>query len=81
MPRNVSTVAAEGDRLKTLEALRGRLADGIDRAVDGKELAALALRLQTVLREIAELGGSANEGEGDVLAERRRAKLSAASNS
>lgn len=67
-----------GERLKALLALRLKLANAIDVCTDFKELASLALRLTRVLEQIEELGGDAGE-ESDDLAERRRAKLSAAS--
>ena len=76
----IAPTAAKGDRLATLEALRGRLADAIDRETDPRDLAALALRHQRVLSDIAELGGRTNE-ETDDLAARRDAKLSAAGGS
>ncbi len=78
---SVAETAAKGDRLATLEALRAKVAAGIDRCHDAKDLAALALRLQMVLRDIHELGGTADEGEADDLAERRRRKLSSAAGS
>ena len=71
-------VAAKGDRLAILEALRARLARAIDDCADGKELAALALRLQRVLAEIHELGGTVPEEGNDDLASKRAAKLRAA---
>ena len=80
MERNIAKTAAKGDRLTTLEALRDRIAAEIDVTVDGRDLAALALRLQRVLSDIAELGGRTNE-ETDDLAARRDAKLHAASGS
>lgn len=64
-----------GDHGRALEAMREKLAAECERAVDGKELAALMLRLQSVLNQIAELGGAIPDE--DDLAERRRAKLSA----
>lgn len=69
-----------GDRKRALVALRGELARAISRTNDGAELSSLALRLQRVLEQIDELGGEAEE-ESDDLAERRRAKLSAAAGS
>lgn len=76
-----SEVAATGDRLKTLEALRDELALAIEVVTDAAELSSLALRLQRVLAEIHELGGSGAKEEDDVLAARRDAKLRAASGS
>jgi hypothetical protein len=77
-PEEFVAEVESGDRLRALEALRRELARAITQAVDGKELAALALRLQRVLAEIHELGGTANEEEADDLAARRDAKLRAA---
>lgn len=74
-------IAAAGDRLKTLEALRDKLATAIEDVSDGAELSSLALRLQRVLAEIAELGGKAIEEDEDDLAARRDAKLRAAAGS
>ena len=78
---DVQNAAASGDRLATLEALRARLAHAIDHVSDGKELAALALRLQRVLAEIHELGGTVPEEGNDDLASKRAAKLRAAASS
>lgn len=80
MPGSFVEEVESGDRLRALEALRHELARAIDVVTDGKELAALALRLQRVLSEIDELGGAGQE-EDDDLAERRRRKLSAAASS
>ena len=77
----IAETAAKGDRLATLEALRGRLATAIDGCNDARDLAALTLRLQRVLSDIAELGGQAKDEENDDLAARRDAKLSAAGGS
>ena len=75
---NLASVAAQGDRLASLEALRARLAEAIDAVTDGKELSALALRFQRCLAEIHELGGDAGKEDDDDLAARRAAKLRAA---
>lgn len=66
-----------GDRMRALVALRGELASAIASCTDAADLSSLALRLTRVLEQIAELGGAPEE-ESDDLAERRRAKLSAA---
>lgn len=80
MPRPRSDFIEEvesGDRLRALIALRGELARAISVCNDASDLSSLALRLQRTLAEIHELGGTPKEEE-DALAERRRAKLSAA---
>jgi hypothetical protein len=77
VPRRFSEIAATGDRLKTLEALRDEIAEAIDVVTDAGELSSLALRLQRVLAEISELGGAPTE-EKDELADARAAKLRAA---
>lgn len=79
--RRMQDVAAKGDRLATLEALRAHIAHAIDHCTDARDLSALALRLQRVLADIAELGGQAKDEETDDLAARRDAKLSAAGGS
>lgn len=70
-----------GDRLRALMALRKKLAIAIEVVTDAAELSSLALRLQRVLEQIDDLGGAAAPEEADALAERRRAKLSAAGSS
>jgi hypothetical protein len=79
--QTVADAAATGDRLKTLIALREKLARSIDSCVEAQELSSLALRLQRVLAEIHELGGQKENEEDDVLAARRDAKLRAATSS
>ena len=64
-------------RLETLKALRDRLARDIDDCESKRDLASLALRLQSVLTDIDEIeGGSANPASSpaDEIAERRRAR-------
>jgi hypothetical protein len=77
--RRFSAIAAEGDRLKTLQALRDEIAAAIDVVTDASELSSLALRLQRVLAEIQELGGASKKEEPNELAARRDAKLQASS--
>jgi hypothetical protein len=72
-----SVEVKSGDRLRALVALRDTLTDTLDRhGLEGSEISSLSLRLQRVLAEIHELGGTRDE-ETDGLAERRRSKLSA----
>ncbi len=81
MPKQVAPVAKTGDRLKTLQALRDRLAEAIDREPDASELSSLALRLQRVLADIHELGGQVEDDDNDELSAARAAKLRAATRS
>lgn len=81
-PPKVLEAAQSGDRLKTLIALRDKLALAIDSGgYEASELSQLALRLQRVLADIHELGGAGKEEEPDVLAARRDAKLRSAASS
>ena len=64
-------------RLETLKALRDRLARDIDQTTSKRDVASLALRLQSVLADIDEIeGGSANPASSpaDEIAARRRAR-------
>ena len=64
-------------RLATLQALRDRLARDIDQTTSKRDVASLALRLQSVLADIDEIeGGSANPASSpaDEIAARRRAR-------
>jgi hypothetical protein len=72
-PRSLPTVAATGDRLATLEALRQRLARQVDTCED-RDLAGLSLRLTDVLAQIAAVGGG-SDAETEVMdeLEQRRA--------
>ena len=64
-------------RLETLKALRDRLARDIDQTTSKRDVASLALRLQSVLADIDGIeGGSANPASSpaDEIAARRRAR-------
>jgi len=50
----IGETARKGDRRATLLALRDRLADELDDCDSKRDVAALALRLQSVLAELAE---------------------------
>lgn len=63
-------IASEGDRVKTLEALRDRLARQIDDC-EPRDLAPLARRLEAVLAEIDGLK-EFDDGDLDDELERRR---------
>jgi hypothetical protein len=78
MPPSFKEEVESGDRMRALVALRGELATAIEDCTDAGDLSSLALRLTRVLEQIHELGGPAAKKEPDVLAERRKAKLSAA---
>jgi hypothetical protein len=74
---SLAEVAALGDRLKTLQALRDRLASDID-AAPATVTAQLASQLTKVLAEIAELGASTKVSGLDQLATRRADRLAEA---
>lgn len=64
-------------RLDTLKALRDRLARDIDDCQSKRDLASLALRLQSVLEQIDEIEGASGQSEdspADEIAARRRAR-------
>ena len=74
----IAEIAKLGDRRATLEALRDLLARAIDEGPEAKDLAALSLRLEKVLADLAGLpvaGGK--ESVKDALASRRKAKEAA----
>jgi hypothetical protein len=77
--RNLAEVAATGDRAAILLALRNRLAAEIDAVTEPRDLPPLALRLQSVLNELAEL---TTEGDSrvDDLRKRREARRANATN-
>lgn len=52
---SLERVARDGDRLKTLQALRDYLAKALDDTASGRDQAALAARLADVLAQIAEI--------------------------
>jgi len=55
-PRSLGVIAAEGDRLKTLEALRDRIARTIDSPKTlARDLAALSRQLVQITAEIDDL--------------------------
>lgn len=81
MPGSFVEEVESGDRMRALVALRKKLADAIEVCADAGELSSLALRLQRVLEQIADLGGASANTENDDLADRRRSKLSAAAGS
>lgn len=74
---SISEIASQGNYKETLVALRDRLARDLDQTTSKRDVAPLALRLQSVLAEIAEIdGGSASAAPSvaDELAARRRAR-------
>lgn len=60
-------VAGKGDRRKTLEAVRDRLAAELD-DIDGRYAAPLAKELRNVMAEIDRLPGGEEESPLDVIA-------------
>ena len=76
-PKGLSEVAAMGNRLDTLEALRGCLAWALETADSSRDIAALSRQLTMVLAEIAELAPPAvKKGTPlDELRERRAARV------
>lgn len=65
------TAAQSGDRLKTLIALRNRLAQQIEQTESGRDLAALSRQLNEVLREIADLPTGEHTTAADEIARKR----------
>jgi hypothetical protein len=74
---NIQAVAATGDRVATLEAMRDKLAADMDVAPP-TVTAQLAARLQAVLAELAEIAAPRKASSLDELDDRRKARLSAA---
>lgn len=58
----LSDVAARGNQLETLKALRDVLAEQIDITTSGRDLAPLTRQLQIILTQISEIE---NGGVGD----------------
>lgn len=55
-PRSLATIAGEGDRLKTLEALRDKLARSIDKpGISARDLASLTRHFVLITGEIESL--------------------------
>ena len=68
-------VAKTGDRIRTLEALRDRLADELDGCNSSRDVAALASRLQSVMAELDTIAPVlATETPLDILRARREAR-------
>lgn len=65
--QTLADVASGGDRLKTLEALRDRLASEIDLTESARDVASLSARLTDVLVQIEDL--TETEEEQDDLAD------------
>lgn len=73
----VADVAATGDRIKTLEAMRDRLAADFD-AAPPTVSAQLASQLSKVLAELADLGANMKVSTLDELAAKRTVRLAEA---
>jgi len=72
---DVRDAAASGDRLRTLRALRDRLADEIDVCDSPRDLAPLTRELSRVMAEIDALAPPESKGTPlDELAKRRAAR-------
>jgi len=68
-------VAKTGDRIRTLEALRDRLADELDGCNSSRDVAALASRLQSVMAELDTIAPQISaETPLDILRARREAR-------
>lgn len=61
----LADVAARGDRLETLRALRDRLAREIDLTASARDVAALSNRLTDVLEQIEDLTHDDGEEQDD----------------
>lgn len=61
----LADVAARGDRLETLRALRDRLAREIDLTASARDVAALSNRLTDVLQQIEDLTHDDEEERDD----------------
>ncbi|WP_058036859.1 hypothetical protein [Rhodococcus sp. KB6] len=70
----VAPVASLGDHLKTLEALRDRLAGAIDATTSARDVAMLSSRITDVMKLIGEQVPKSRTPL-DELRERREAKL------
>ena len=77
---SLAEVAAKGDRLASLQALRDRLATDLDECESKRDVAALSQRLMDVLEQIADIEKAQPAKEGTALDEfsRRRAAKSQA---
>lgn len=74
MTEQVAHIAAGGDRLATLEAIRDRLAQDIDDCTDERALPNLVLRLTDVLSQIDSLPSRVPTAPADLIAARRAAR-------
>ena len=74
---SIAAIAAKGNEINTLRAMRDKLAADMDIA-EASVVAQISGRLEAVLKRITELGGAGEATLDDVLAERRqlRAKRS-----
>ena len=74
---SIAETAATGDRRKTLEAMRDKLARDMDDAPPAV-VAQIAGRLSAVMVELAELGNPEKVSTLDELADKRKNRLSEA---
>lgn len=77
---DVATAAASGDRRKTLEAARDRLAKVIDGDdADARTLAGLIKELRAVVHELDSIPGDGEKADDvDEVAKKRAARIAAA---
>lgn len=71
----IGEVAASGDRLATLEALRDRLAREIDAGPEPRDLASLSRRLEAVLEQIDGLKDGSEDDAVDELRRKRAERM------
>ncbi|MFM1964891.1 MAG: hypothetical protein RL134_616 [Actinomycetota bacterium] len=76
-PASIAATAATGDRTKTLEAVRDKLAADLDIAPP-TVTAQLASQLSKVLAELAELGAGREVSPLDELDQQRKKRMSEA---
>lgn len=66
--KTLAEIASTGDRLKTLQALRDRLATDLDLTTSARDVASLTSRLVEVLEQIADLTTEEDHDDlGDLL--------------
>jgi hypothetical protein len=73
-PTTLQAVVAEGDRRRSLEAVRDRLGRAIDDCVEPRDVGSLAKHLSEVLRDLENLPMKDAGSRLDDLAAKRRAR-------
>lgn len=74
---SIHSAATSGDRRRTLEEIRDRLALAMDLA-EPNMLPQLSGQLRTTLAELADMGGEGSAVKRNELGERREARIAAA---